>query len=134
MSPPPPTSTLFPYTTLFRSLHDGADRNIDNGTFETKPGRQYGDKKPGVKGISKNLEKAVECYQTGPVFRTAFRQIIPYQYHGNTSRQTDENDPDHIFRMILEKNNGQKEHQNGSDDPVEKKRNAEQFGVFKNLG
>src|SRR5690625_6808685 len=67
MSPPPPTSTLFPYTTLFRSLHDGADRNIDNGTFETKPGRQYGDKKPGVKGISKNLEKAVECYQTGPV-------------------------------------------------------------------
>src|SRR5689334_23969668 len=27
MTPPPPTSTLFPYTTLFRSLDEGRDRN-----------------------------------------------------------------------------------------------------------
>src|SRR5258706_11895269 len=37
----PPRSTLFPYTTLFRSLHSVMSREIANRTARTVQGREY---------------------------------------------------------------------------------------------
>src|SRR5437879_11371129 len=40
MIPPPPTSTLFPYTTLFRSVHESAPIVNDGLLFVTTPNNQ----------------------------------------------------------------------------------------------
>src|SRR5690242_20955200 len=37
--PPPPTSTLFPYTTLFRSLHEGRSSTGWQGPAPARTGR-----------------------------------------------------------------------------------------------
>src|SRR5437899_10129779 len=47
MIPPPPSSTLFPYTTLFRSLRDRASQqgepNMGRGAIRRQPPSAFGD-------------------------------------------------------------------------------------------
>src|SRR5690606_34347128 len=74
--------------------------NIHNGPFKPKIGRKYGNKKPSVKTIGKNLKNTIQRNQTSTVFTAAIGQVVPNQNHGDATRQANQNKSDHIFWII----------------------------------
>src|SRR3989449_7110403 len=46
----PPRSTLFPYTTLFRSIHDGLPRGIERGLVAVMAPHGFGQHRLGLRG------------------------------------------------------------------------------------
>jgi hypothetical protein len=76
------------------------------------------DEKPREDREEQNLEDRVECHQTGCVFAVAVRKIVPDNDHRDTSRQADHDQSDHVLGVILQKDYRQKEHEEGSDNPV----------------
>src|SRR5690606_41552802 len=92
--PRPPGSTLFPYTTLFRSLdHGGGDQQVDPACLEL-----------GHDGLLlRRLHSPV--HQADPQFRELLRQALEGRSEEHTSElQSREN---LVCRLLLEKNKEQ---------------------------
>lgn len=109
------------------------EADINHLCFNTKIRRQEGQKQPGIATEKQDLENTVKCHQSGHILIIAARQTIPDQHHGNTTRQADQDDTRHIFRIGLQKNQRQCKHQAGCNQPVLKQRQGERAFILKYL-
>ena len=100
------------------TLGNLADSDFNNHAFEPEPFRQYSDKDIGIYRIEEHLEYGIEGNQTCSILRVAAGEVIPYNYHGNTTGKSYHDKADHVCRIAVEENNRQKEHENRSDYPV----------------
>ena len=95
-----------------------ADGDVHHRAFQPEPTGQDGDENIGIDREEKDLENGVKGHQSGAVFRVPRGQFVPDDDHGNTAGQADHDQTHHVFRVAGQKKDGQKKHQDGTDDPV----------------
>ena len=118
------------------ALGDLADGNRDSGALKPEPSRHHGDKDVGVYGVEQYLEYRVEGHEPRGVLRISFRQVVPYDNHGDAARQPHHDEAGHVFRVVpyhSQKQDCQEEHQYRPDDPVLHKRKHEHAPVAEDL-
>ena len=75
----------------------------------------------------------LKATKPGAVLPISCWQIIPHDDHGNAPGQTDQDQAHHILLVPGKERDGQKEHENGADDPVLDQRKGKNFIVSKHL-
>src|SRR5690606_41654114 len=100
--PRPPSSTLFPYTTLFRSLAE--QRLADAGDVSVDVGRQSGDVSSDLRACGQDARKVVgqgiePGFEHGVGKRTPHRQMLDRSEEHTSELQSREN---LVCRLLLE--------------------------------
>ena len=110
-----------------------AAETLHAGQIDAQQARQPRDENPRVKTEREDLENAVEGHESGAVFAVPLGQLVPDQHHGDAAGDTHQDETDHIFRLVAEKEHGEHEHQHGADDPVLQQREPDDFRIGENL-
>ena len=116
------------------ALGDLADRDVDDRPGQPEKWRQNRDEQPRIDAEEQHLKDRIEGNQTGRVLGRALGDLVPDDDHGDAARQTDHDQADHVFRLVGQKDDGQREHQERPDDPVLEQRQAEDLAVGEDIG
>ncbi len=93
--------------------------------FRPNQAGQHRDEDVGVDREEEHLEDGVEGDQSGAVLGVALGQVVPDDDHGDAARQADQDEPDHVLRLVAQEEHGEAEHQERADDPVLDERQPE---------
>src|SRR5450756_674591 len=93
------------------ALGDLPDAHVDDAALEAEERRQLGDEDPGEEAVEEHLEDAVEGHQAGGVLGVALGELVPDDDHGDAARQADHDGPDHVLRVVVQKDDRQEEHE-----------------------
>src|SRR5438552_12989336 len=101
MTPHPPTPTLFPYTTLFRSKHSTSRKTRHANRFFARPRRQW--EFAGARSKPAKIPQAIRNARS----RHAARCFPGNECNRRSEEHTSElQSPDHLVcRLLLEKKN-----------------------------
>lgn len=94
------------------------EAGLDDATFQAEQWRQQAQEDPGVHAEEQNLENAVEGDQAGHVLVIAAGDLVPYQHHGDATRQADDYQAGHVLGLVGKEHYCQPEHQHRADHPV----------------
>src|SRR5690606_2688692 len=97
---------------------DFGDRYVYHGALEAEKWRQHRDEEPGIEAKRNDLEQAVERYERRGILTVAARQLVPYKNHGDAAGDTHEDQSNHVFRIVVQEDNGKDEHKRRADQPV----------------
>ena len=100
------------------TLENFNNRNDNNRPLKPYDWRQPSDKHPSIQPKKQHLKDAVERNKTRSVITAALRKIIPNQHHRDASRQPNHDQPDHVLRIITQKNRRKPKHEHRTHDPV----------------
>ena len=115
-------------------LRQLADADFDRRALQAHRPGQHGDKDVGVDAVEQHLENTIESHQARRVLGIALRQLVPHDHHGDAARQPDQDQADHVLRVVVQEEDGQHEHQDRADDPVLHQRQAQHLDVPEDLG
>ena len=91
---------------------------MHNAALKAKPLGKHRNEGPRIEAVEEHLKDTVDGDESGSVIGVPARQFIPHQHHGNAARDTDQDEPAHIGRLVAQEHDGKNEHQRRSDEPV----------------
>ncbi|MNK96962.1 hypothetical protein D3C87_1172740 [compost metagenome] len=100
------------------ALGDIQHGDVHREALQTEQGRQHCNEQPGHEAVGEDLETAVEGHQTRTVLLAAAAEIVPHQHHGDAARQAYQDEAHHVARLIMQKHQGDDEHQYRAHQPV----------------
>ncbi len=105
----------------------------------TEPGhpeerRKHGDEQPRVDAEEQHLEDRVEGDQARRILRGTLGELVPDDHHRDAARQADHDEADHVFRLVVQEDDRQREHQHRPDDPVLHQRQRQHLPVAEDVG
>ena len=107
---------------------------LHRGALQAQRLGQHRDKDVGVDAVEQHLKNTVEGHQAGRVLGIALRQLVPNDHHGDAARQPDQDQADHVLRVVVQEEHRQHEHEDRADDPVLHQRQAQHLDIPEDLG
>src|SRR5581483_1240140 len=113
-------------------------RNLPNAdlyqtALQAKEWRQYCNEDPGIDAVEEHLKEAVKGNQSRRIISVAFGELVPDNDHRDTAGQPHENEPDHVFGIIVQEEQGQDKHKDRTNHPILNKREPQDFPVTKDV-
>jgi len=77
-----------------------------------------GDKEINIESVKKHLRNGVKSHKPYGQLPVAASKFIPDDNHGDAARQTDQDNTDHIFGIVVQEDYRQHKHDQRADHPV----------------
>ena len=108
--------------------------HVQAGGLQAEPAGQQLQVEVAEGGVEEHLEDGVEGDQDGGHLPVAAGQVVPDQHHGDAAGQADQDDPGAVGGLVGQQQPGQREHQRGADDPVERQAGGHHPAVGGDVG
>src|SRR3546814_17664032 len=76
------------------------------------------EEKPGIDAEEEDLKDRIERDERSDILIVALCELVPHDHHCDAARETDQDQASHIFRLVREEDDREREHQHRPDAPV----------------
>src|SRR3546814_10418036 len=77
------------------------------------------EEKPGIDAEEEDLKDRIERDERSDILIVALCELVPHDHHCDAARETDQDQASHIFRLVREEDDREREHQHRPDDRSE---------------
>ena len=115
------------------ALGDLGHAHVHRRLFQAEPSGKNREEEVSVDRVEEHLEHRVEGHQSGGVLAVALGQLVPDDDHGDTAGQADHDHALHEPGLVGQEQDGEEEHEDGTDDPVLHQREPQDLRVAEDV-